>query len=114
MRVMRIKYSWLMKRRAMFCTDIKKKKEKEIRSNFTDVRREKGEISLLIRVACTFDESRDKDVRKYFVLFVLCEAEERRISLSFSPFEREKTPDRIRARVCVLFSPYFLSTSNFE
>lgn len=40
---MRIKYSWLMKRRAMFCTDIKKeKKEKEIRSNFTDVRREKG------------------------------------------------------------------------
>lgn len=28
MRVMRIKYSWLMKRRAMFCTDIKKKRKR--------------------------------------------------------------------------------------
>lgn len=41
----------------------KKKMEREMRSNFADVRGEKEEDSFLIRVACTFDESRDKDIR---------------------------------------------------
>lgn len=62
MRVMRIKYSWLMKRRAMFCTDIKKKRKRNA-SEFCECKKKKGEVSFLIRVACTFDESRDKDIR---------------------------------------------------
>lgn len=109
MRVMRIKYSWLMKRRAMFCTDIKKKKEKEMRANFANVKKkERFPFWYASHAHSTNHEIKILDEGiSFFFLFFTCEAEERRISLSsFSPFERKKTPDRI-ARVRVLFLSTF-------